>query len=211
MTLIELQQVRKTTGRQELLHDVSLVVNQGEIATLEGINGSGKTLILRAILGLITVQGTVKVAEQLVTPAAAYPIKAGILIENPSLITDFTASKNLELLTKLDPEIDPQQITELLAYFDLNRFPKQKVRKFSLGMKQKLGIAQALLGQNPLIVLDEPTNALDQESITKLVQIIQDYHQQGTTFVIASHDRDFIEQVATQRFRVQTGTVVYEK
>ena len=158
----------------------------------------------------MTVTGDVSVAGKSVNVQEAYPIKAGILIENPSLIDDFSAYKNLELLARLDTTLQPKQIHNLLDYFELTRFPEQKVRKFSLGMKQKLGIAEAFLGGYPLIILDEPTNALDHNSIIKLIQLIQAYNANGTTFIIASHDHDFVEQVATHKLFVKEGTISHE-
>ena len=211
MSFIELNEVGKIVKRRPLLHDVSADIPEGSITVLEGINGSGKTLILKTILGLINTSGKVIVNGKKMKVQEPYPIKAGILIENPSLIEEFTAHKNLELLAKLDPDIQEKQINDLLAYFDLTRFPKQKVKKFSLGMKQKLGIAQAFLGAYPLIVLDEPTNALDHESIVKLIRLIDDYNRKGSTFVIASHDHEFVNKVATQKLYVQEGTINHEK
>ncbi|RMC45247.1 ATP-binding cassette domain-containing protein [Lactobacillus sp. ESL0230] len=211
MSFIELKQVGKVVKKRALLHDINACIEQNSITTLEGINGSGKTLILKAILGLIKVTGSITVNGKLVKPEEPYPVKAGILIENPSLIEEFTAYQNLLLLAKLDSNIQIEEINYLLDYFDLSRFPKQKVKKFSLGMKQKLGIAQALLGRYPLIVLDEPTNALDQESIAKLVKLIHKYQHDGLTFLIATHDSNFVEQVATKELSVQEGTVNYEK
>ena len=211
MSFIELKQVGKIVKRRPLLHDVSADIPEGSITVLEGINGSGKTLILKAILGLINTSGEVIVNGKKMKVQEPYPIKAGILIENPSLIEEFTAYKNLDLLAKLDPDIQEKQINDLLEYFDLTRFPKQKVKKFSLGMKQKLGIAQAFLGAYPLIVLDEPTNALDHESIGKLIRLIDGYNRKGSTFVIASHDHEFVNKVATQKLYVQEGTINHEK
>ncbi|WP_419513646.1 ATP-binding cassette domain-containing protein [Lactobacillus kimbladii] len=211
MSFIELNEVGKIVKRRPLLHDVSADIPEGSITVLEGINGSGKTLILKAILGLIKTSGEVIVNGKKMKVQEPYPIKAGILIENPSLIEEFTAYKNLELLAKLDPDIQEKQINDLLAYFDLTRFPKQKVKKFSLGMKQKLGIAQAFLGAYPLIILDEPTNALDHESIGKLIRLIDGYNRKGSTFVIASHDHEFVNKVATQKLYVQEGTINHEK
>lgn len=210
MNLIELQNVSKEIKHQQLLHEINAGFANNSISTLQGINGSGKTLILKAILGLITVNGTVTVNGKLVKVTDPYPLKAGILIENPSLIEDFTAYRNLELLAKLDPRINLQEIDKLLTDFDLAQVPKQKVKKFSLGMKQKLGIAQAFLGSYPLIVLDEPTNALDQDSIQKLIALIHDYNQKGVTFIIASHDQNFVDEVATQKFLVKEGTILNE-
>ena len=211
MSFIELNEVGKVVKRRPLLHDVSADIPEGSITVLEGINGSGKTLILKAILGLINTSGEVIVNGKKMKVQEPYPIKAGILIENPSLIEEFTAYKNLDLLAKLDSDIQEKQINDLLAYFDLTRFPKQKVKKFSLGMKQKLGIAQAFLGGYPLIVLDEPTNALDHESIGKLIRLIDGYNRKGSTFVIASHDHEFVNKVATQKLYVQEGTINHEK
>lgn len=204
---IELKNVNKVISGRQLLSQVNCEIEAGQIAVFEGINGSGKTLILKTILGLMKVDGEVLVAGKQVKPQDAYPVKAGILIENPSLITDFTATQNMELLAKLDEHISATEIAELLKYFDLSRFPNEKVKKFSLGMKQKLGITEAFLGSYPLIVLDEPTNALDSDSIDKLVDLIKLRQSKGCTFVIASHDRDFVEQVATKRFKVEEGVV----
>lgn len=205
MSLVKLVNVSKSVKNQALLVNVSLTVNAGDIVTLEGINGSGKTLILKAILGLIRTTGDVLINDQKLTVGGKFPIRAGILIENPSVIDNFTAKKNLELLARLLPEVTDQQIVNLLTQFELPINDNKKVRKFSLGMRQKLGIAQAVLGQSPLIILDEPTNALDAESIDKLVTYLHQLQQRGCTFVIASHDRDFVEQVASRRFQVKAG------
>lgn len=205
---IELNDISKIFKGRPLLNAVSLQVPEGSIVAIEGINGSGKTLILEAMLGLIKVSGTIKVKGKLVKIQDPYPISAGIMIENPSLIEDFNAHQNLELLRRLQPDrISSEQISQLLNYFEINQFPKQKVKHFSLGMKQKLGIAQAMLGNPPLIVLDEPTNALDAESIHKLEQIILDYNKNGSTFVIASHDHDFLQRIATKHFMVKNGGI----
>ncbi|WEV50618.1 ATP-binding cassette domain-containing protein [Lactobacillus sp. ESL0731] len=211
MSYIKLEQVGKEVKSRLLLHDVNAEIEQNSITVLEGINGSGKTLVLKAILGLIRTTGQIFVNDQQVKVEEPYPVKAGILIENPSLIENFTAYQNMDLLAKLDKNIQDEQIIELLSYFDLDKFPKQKVKKFSLGMKQKLGIAQALLGKYPLIVLDEPTNALDEKSVAKLIDIIKKYNSTGSTFIIASHDRDFIEQVATKQLIIKEGTIINEK
>lgn len=205
MSLIKLVNVSKSVKNQALLTNISLTVNAGDIVTLEGINGSGKTLILKAILGLIRTTGDVLINDQKLTVGGKFPIRAGILIENPSVIDNFTAKKNLELLARLLPEVTDQQIDDLLAQFELPINDNKKVRKFSLGMRQKLGIAQAVLGQSPLIILDEPTNALDAESIDKLITYLHQLQQRGCTFIIASHDHDFVNQVASRRFQVKAG------
>ncbi|MFD1472841.1 ATP-binding cassette domain-containing protein [Companilactobacillus mishanensis] len=211
MNFIELDSVTKTTKKRNLLNQVSFKIQKGEIVTLEGINGSGKTLILKAILGLIHTSGQISVANSQVRVENKYPIEAGILIENPSLIEGFNAFQNLELLAKLQPRIERYEIYDLLRIFHLDKAGNEKVRKFSLGMKQKLGIAQALLGQNELIVLDEPTNALDKGSIADLITIIKEINESGSTFIIATHDSKFIDEISTRRLYVKDGEVYDEE
>jgi len=207
MVLIELENVSKTISGKTLLNEVSFSVEKGTITTLEGINGSGKTLILRAVLGLMKVSGKVIVAQTNVLVSGRYPVRAGVLIESPSLLTEFSALKNLQLIADLLGDVDDEAIKELLVQFDLPTDKKTKVKKFSLGMKQKLGIAQAMLGGCDLIVLDEPTNALDEESIAKLIVTIERLRANGSTFLITSHDRDFIEAITTRRIGVRDGAV----
>ena len=205
MSFIELKNVEKTKRGRKLLSNINLQIDKGEIATIQGINGSGKTLLLKAILGILKTTGEVKVANQIVTPKDKFPIKAGILIENPSVINEFSAYKNLDLLAKLDSNILEKDILELLEYFDL---PNDKVKNFSLGMKQKFGISQAFLGKYPLIILDEPTNALDDDSIQKLVNLIKQYNEKySTTFVIVSHDKDFVKEISTKQFIIEEGRI----
>ncbi|MEN2667559.1 ABC transporter ATP-binding protein [Listeria aquatica] len=208
MSYITLNHVSKTLKGTPLLQDISVSINKGDIVALEGINGSGKTLIIRAILGLIKTSGEIKVDSQMVRVGEKYPVKAGILIENPSLIEEFTAFTNLELLAELQEDVTEEDIISLLKEFNLPFQGKQKVKKFSLGMKQKLGIAQALIGNSELIILDEPTNALDQTSIQNLIHYIKKLNQElNITFIIASHDLPFIESLATKHFIVKEGTV----
>jgi len=207
MALIELENVSKTISGKKLLNEVSFSVEKGTLKTLEGITGSGKTLILRAVLGLMKVSGKVIVAQTNVLVSGRYPVRAGVLIESPSLLTEFSALKNLQLIADLLGDVDDEAIKELLVQFDLPTDKKTKVKKFSLGMKQKLGIAQAMLGGCDLIVLDEPTNALDEESIAKLIVTIERLRENGSTFLITSHDRDFIEAITTRRIGVRDGAV----
>ncbi|MGJ8731082.1 ATP-binding cassette domain-containing protein [Listeria aquatica] len=208
MSYITLNHVSKTLKGTPLLQDISVSINKGDIVALEGINGSGKTLIIRAILGLIKTSGEIKIDSQMVRVGEKYPVKAGILIENPSLIEEFTAFTNLELLAELQEVVTEEDIISLLKEFNLPFQGKQKVKKFSLGMKQKLGIAQALIGNSELIILDEPTNALDQTSIQNLIHYIKKLNQElNITFIIASHDLPFIESLATKHFIVKEGTV----
>ncbi|WP_125766331.1 ATP-binding cassette domain-containing protein [Lapidilactobacillus wuchangensis] len=205
MNLIDANHLSKTVKQGKILDGITMSVKQGSITTLTGENGAGKTVLLKAILGLVHCTGELSVNNQIVTPQQPYPLRTGLLIENPSLIEEFSALRNLQLLAMLIPEVDQAEILNLLQIFKLNKAANLPVRKFSLGMKEKLGIAQALLGQPPLVILDEPTNALDDESKNELINIIRDYQSRGTTFLIASHDHEFVESVATQGYHLSGG------
>lgn len=208
MAFIRLKNVSKKVKNRLLLNNVSLSIPKGSIATLEGINGSGKTVLLKAILGLIKTSGEIYVTEKKVLPNEKYPIKAGILIENPAVVETMSAYKNLELLKVLQDEVSHEDIDNVLKEMNLEHTQDEKVKNFSLGMKQKLGIGQAMLGNHPLIILDEPTNALDRESLVKLISYIKRVNEKGTTFIIASHDHEFINEVTTKRFLMREGAIV---
>ncbi|WP_225419830.1 ATP-binding cassette domain-containing protein [Levilactobacillus cerevisiae] len=207
MELIRLTNVRKQFGRQQVLRDVSFQIEVGTIAALMGINGSGKTLILKSMLGLMKTQGEITIKGVPLKVGRAYPVSAGIMIESPSVLPEFSAVTNLELIADLLPDVTNQAILDLLREFDLPTTRSAKVRNFSLGMKQKLGIAQAVLGGSELIVLDEPTNALDAASIEKLITYLRQLRTDGSTLVIASHDEAFVTAIADQRIRVEAGTI----
>lgn len=208
MAFIRLKNVSKKVKNRLLLNNVSLSIPKGSIATLEGINGSGKTVLLKAILGLLKTSGEIYVTEKKVLPNERYPIKAGILIENPAVVETMSAYKNLELLKVLQDEVSNEDIYDILKEMNLEHTQDEKVKNFSLGMKQKLGIGQAMLGNHPLIILDEPTNALDRESLVKLISYIKRVNEKGTTFIIASHDHEFINEVTTKRFLMREGAIV---
>ncbi|WP_204121614.1 MULTISPECIES: ATP-binding cassette domain-containing protein [Levilactobacillus] len=207
MALIQMKNVSKHFDHQPVLRDVSLEIEAGAITALTGINGSGKTLILKAMLGLMKAQGTIRVKQTPIKVGQVYPITAGIMIETPSVLPEFSALTNLQLIADLIPGVTEGELLDLLTEFDLPTSHSAKVRHFSLGMKQKLGIAQAVLGKSELIVLDEPTNALDAASIKKLIAYIKQLQAGGSTLVIASHDQAFVAAVADQQLRVEAGTI----
>ncbi|MFD1430058.1 ATP-binding cassette domain-containing protein [Lacticaseibacillus mingshuiensis] len=202
---------RKLRHGGMLLDDITLTVEPGEILTIEGENGAGKTVLLKALLGLTDSTGTLTISGHPFRLGQAYPLKAGILIENPSLINDFTAFQNLKLLATLIPGVTDEEINTVLRELSLDPRSKTRAKDFSLGMREKLGIAQALMGHQPLIVLDEPTNALDEDSKTTLAALVRTYRNLGSTFVIASHDREFIEAVTTRRVKMKEGHLIEQQ
>lgn len=206
---IELKNVTKHIKKFPVLDNVTLSLTNGKIYGFQGINGSGKTMLLRAILGLIKVDGEVSVAGKAVETHQPYPQKAGILIENPSLINEFSGLKNLELLAKVHKDtITKQDMETLLALVGLKPNDRRPVRKYSLGMRQKLGLAQAFLGDNDLLVLDEPTNALDEESIQHIWQILREYRAKGKTILLTCHDSSLLLEICDKVFKMREGQLL---
>ncbi|MBO3079527.1 ATP-binding cassette domain-containing protein [Mammaliicoccus sciuri] len=205
--MIKLVNVSKEHQRNLLLNNINLEIERGKVYGFKGRNGSGKTMLLRAILGLIKVEGQVIINNKPLKFGEQYPLKVGVFIEKPSIITEFTALKNLKLIAALKDITDINIMTKYLVELGLDYKDKRKVRKYSLGMKQKVGIAQTLMGEPELIVLDEPTNALDRKSIEKLVQILERLKQQGCTILIASHQFEDIESIVDEVVHIEAGAL----
>ncbi len=205
--MIKLIDVSKEHQRNQLLKNINLEIERGKVYGFKGPNGSGKTMLLRAILGLIKVDGQVMINNEPLKFGSKYPLKVGVFIEKPSIITEFTALKNLKLVAALKGITDINEMTKYLVELGLDYKDKRKVRKYSLGMKQKVGLAQTLMGDPELIVLDEPTNALDRKSIEKLVQILEKLKQQGCTILIASHQFEDIESVVDEVVHIEAGAL----
>lgn len=205
--MIKLVNVSKEHQRNLLLNNINLEIERGKVYGFKGRNGSGKTMLLRAILGLIKVEGQVIINNKPLKFGEQYPLKVGVFIEKPSIITEFTALKNLKLIAALKGITDINVMTKYLVELGLDYKDKRKVRKYSLGMKQKVGIAQTLMGEPELIVLDEPTNALDRKSIEKLVQILERLKQQGCTILIASHQFEDIESIVDEVVHIEAGAL----
>ncbi|MBU2659852.1 ATP-binding cassette domain-containing protein [Bacillus cabrialesii] len=202
---IELKDVSKKIKNDYVLKDINLSLEKGKIYGFEGINGSGKTMLFRAILGLIKVEGSISINNEVISFDKKYPIPTGILIENPSVIDEFSATKNLRLIAALQENVGIEEIKKTLELVGLNPNDNKKIKKYSLGMKQKLGLAQAFLGKKELIVLDEPTIALDHKSVDHLKTILLEFKNQGKTILIACHDYEFLMSLSDETFEMKQG------
>lgn len=207
MGYIALNHVSKKIGKNEVLHDICLDLEKNKIYGIQGINGSGKTMLLRAICGLIRTTGEISVDGE--NPIRkGEPLDIGVMIELPGFLKEFTGKENLQLLALLQKKITEEHIDKALIDVGLNPEDGRKYGKYSLGMKQRLGIAQAILGRPNLILLDEPTNAVDAGGIEQITQLIRTLKQEGSTLLIASHDRHFLDEVADQVIQMEGGRIV---
>ena len=206
MDYIRLKDVYKTMKGTQVLKGVNLTVEQGDIVGVRGINGSGKTMVLRAIAGLIRVDGSVEIGGKKMEPGEC-PKDIGVLVEMPGFLPEFTGKKNLQLLGMLQEGVTEEDIEEAMNAVGLDPKDRRHYKKYSLGMKERLGIAQAILKKPKLILLDEPTNGIDSDGIQMLEELLWRLKEEGSTIVVTSHDRDFLDAVTSQCYEMKEGSL----
>lgn len=206
MDYIRLKDVYKTMKGTQVLKGVNLTVEQGDIVGIRGINGSGKTMVLRAIAGLIRVDGSVEIGGKKMEPGEC-PKDIGVLVEMPGFLPEFTGKKNLQLLGMLQEGVTEEDIEEAMNAVGLDPKDRRHYKKYSLGMKERLGIAQAILKKTKLILLDEPTNGIDSDGIQILEELLWRLKEAGSTIVVTSHDRDFLDAVTSQCYEMKEGSL----
>lgn len=206
MDYIRLKDVYKTMKGTQVLKGVNLTVEQGNIVGIRGINGSGKTMVLRAIAGLIRVDGSVEIGGKKMEPGEC-PKDIGVLVEMPGFLPEFTGKKNLQLLGMLQEGVTEEDIDEAMNAVGLDPKDRRHYKKYSLGMKERLGIAQAILKKPKLILLDEPTNGIDSDGIQMLEELLRHLKEVGSTIVVTSHDRDFLDAVTSQCYEMKEGSL----
>lgn len=206
MDYIRLKDVYKTMKGTQVLKGVNLTVEQGDIVGIRGINGSGKTMVLRAIAGLIRVDGSVEIGGKKMEPGEC-PKDIGVLVEMPGFLPEFTGKKNLQLLGMLQEGVTEEDIEEAMNAVGLDPKDRRHYKKYSLGMKERLGIAQAILKKPKLILLDDPTNGIDSDGIQMLEELLRCLKEAGSTIVVTSHDRDFLDAVTSQCYEMKEGSL----
>ena len=198
----------KTIRQTVILKNVDLVLEGGRVYGLQGPNGGGKTMLMRLISGLIRpTEGQVLIDGKQLGKDMDFPSSMGLLIENPAFLPSYTGFENLRLLAQLRERVDEAQIRQTLADVGLDPNDKRKYRKYSLGMKQRLGIASAIMEQPKLILLDEPTNALDENGVAQIMELIRRERDRGALIIIACHDAEILESISDEIFTVAGGHV----
>lgn len=200
---IEIEHVSKKIKDALVLDDVCMTLESGNIYGFQGVNGSGKTMLMRAVSGLMyPTSGSIRIDGK-VLGKIWLSGKIGMLIENPAFIDSYTGYDNLKMLASINKgEVD---ISGALETVGLNPQDKRKYRKYSLGMKQRLGIACAIMEEPKLLLLDEPFNALDKEGQEKLSEIIRDMRDKGSLILLSSHDKDELENLSDVIYLVDSG------
>lgn len=211
MSYIEMNQVTKVIKKKKILDHVSLQLEEGKIYGLVGANGSGKTMILRALCGFIQLnEGKITIHGKEVKFNQELPVEIGLILETPGFVKNQTAMQNLNFLLSLKNHTS-EWIEPLMKYFDLWEVKDQKIKDYSLGMRQKLGIIQAVMEDQELLLLDEPTNGLDKQTIEKFIVLMKELRKQGKTIIIASHHEYEIKELADEIIEISEGKVMNEK
>lgn len=205
---ISMLNVSKTIKQVPILENVSLNLESGTVYGLWGTNGSGKTMLLRLLAGLIRpTAGSISLDNQRLGKNMDFPPSMGLLIENPAFLPGLTGLENLKLLAEINARIKPRTIAQTLSSVGLDPRDPRRVKKYSLGMKQRLGLAAAFMESPDLILLDEPTNALDVDGCAMIAAQILQQRESGALVVVASHDRAFLQSVSDSIFCVENGHV----
>jgi ABC-2 type transport system ATP-binding protein len=206
MIAVEMEHVTKKLRNKTILDDISVILEEGKIYGFVGRNGSGKTMLFRAISGLLVPNsGTVKVFNATVGKDVSFPPEMGIIIENIGFWPNMTGFENLKALALIQKKIDDKEILSVLTRVGLELQAHNKYKSYSLGMKQKLAIAQAIMEKPRLIILDEPMNSLDEESVAAVRHLLKEENARGATILIASHNRDDINSISDEVFLIDAG------
>lgn len=208
MSYVEVCKVSKRIGPEEVLSNVNFEVDLGSIVGLEGENGSGKTMAMRTVCGLVRPDtGTISVGGKQLWRQIDFPQSLGFLIEEPALLNSYSGLKNLELLASIRNTVTKEELKQTMNRVGLLPDNKKPCKTYSLGMKQRLGIALAIMEHPELLVLDEPTNALDEEGRAMLVNVLQEEKKRGAAILISSHDQNFLSSVCDMSYHMSFGKI----
>ncbi|WP_289762389.1 ATP-binding cassette domain-containing protein [Lactobacillus intestinalis] len=200
--MLKIEHLNKKFGKKEVLKDVSLTLSPGERIHIIGKNGSGKSTIFKIITGILKQNGgTVEIGTDDVI---------GALIENPSFLEYESGLENLKFLAELNHNYDEKLVKDLMEEFSLDSEDSQSVSRYSIGMRQKLGIIQAIMENQNIVLLDEPTRGIDKEGIETFVKILGQLKEQKRAVIIASHD-DIPNLVYDRELKLKDGVLVEEK
>ena len=207
--VIKLTNVSKVIKKAKVLDNVNLELTSGKVYGLKGKNGSGKTMLMRVICGLISAtEGTVEIDGKILGKDMTFPDSVGVLIENPAFIGNYTGFKNLKVLASIQNRVDDEHIREVIHQVGLDPDDKRTYRKYSLGMKQKLGIAAAYMENPDLIILDEPINALDEAGAKQVHEILEEQKKRGALIIIACHDKEELEMLSDEIIEISEGRII---
>ena len=207
-TVVRLEDYCKSFKSAEVLKNINLTLESGKVIGLKGKNGSGKTMLMRAISGLILpTSGKVYINDKELGRQISFPPSIGILIENPSFISNYTGFKNLKILASIQNRISDDEIRDAIRKVGLDPDDKRTFKKYSLGMKQRLGIAAAIMESPDIVILDEPINALDEAGAGLIKGLLDELKANGSLIIIACHDTEELNYLSDEIYEIYDGEI----
>ena len=205
---VRLDQASRKFGEEWALKEVSVQLERGKIYGIVGNNGSGKTVFMKCICGLLpATSGRIWVGGKEIGKEIDFPESLGVIIETPGFLSGLTGRKNLEILADLRKKIDRTGIEEAMRKVGLDPDMKKQVSKYSLGMRQRLGIAQAIMENPEFLVLDEPFNGLDHRGVEEIRRLLKDLKKEGKTMILASHNAEDIKVLCDEVYEMDAGNL----
>lgn len=206
---LKVENISKTIRGKTILKGISLSLHGGNVYGFVGKNGSGKTMLFRAVSGLMKVdEGKIIWEGKVLHKDLAVLPSLGIVLENAGLFPNMTGFENLKYLAALTGKIGNKEIENAILRVGLEPKDKRTYKKYSMGMKQRLAIAQAIMERPDVIMLDEPTNALDEEGVLRIRTIIQEEKARGAIILIASHNSEDIQILADEKYYIENGSII---
>ena len=204
--MIEITNLCKSFKDTKVLNDITIKIKKGNIIGIIGRNGSGKTVLFKCICGLISpTKGTVKINNKILGKDIDIPNNIGAIIETPGFLPNYNGFKNLKFLAMIKNQISNEHIKDTIKLVGLNPDSKKHVGKYSLGMRQRLGIAQAIMENPDILILDEPMNGLDNEGVKDMRKLFLSLKEQGKTILLASHNKEDIEVLCDEVYMMDKG------
>ncbi len=206
--VIRIENVNKAFGETKVLSNVSISLESGKIHGLIGRNGSGKTMLMKCICGFVPVtSGKIFINEKEMKKCFDTPDNIGVIIETPGFLPKYSAYKNLKFLADIKGRISKQQIFEAIKLVGLDPQNNKHVGKFSLGMRQRLALAQAIMENPDVLILDEPMNGLDKDGVADMRKYLLELKERGKTILIASHSSEDIETLCDTVYEMDKGVL----
>lgn len=209
MEMICVNNGTKSFKNQEVLNNINIVFESGKIYGIVGYNGSGKSVLLKCICGFLTLDsGEIEINGKKLKKDIDMIQDAGVIIEEPAFLKEYSGKRNLELLYSIRNKLNPEVISKAMRLVGLDENSKKKVKNYSLGMKQRLAIAQAIMENPKILLLDEPMNGLDKNGVQEIRELLLDLKKQDKTIVLVSHNQEDIRVLCDELYEIENGMLV---
>ena len=209
MMNIKISHVSKIIKNNPVIKDISMELQSGAVYGFKGINGSGKTMLMRLISGLIRPsQGEISMNGKILGKDISFPNSIGVFLENPAFLDAYSGFNNLKLLASIKSVASDDDIRNTLLRVGLDPDSNKKYKKYSLGMKQRLGIAAAIMEKPEIVILDEPTNSLDEDGVDLVKHIVRNEKERGALVIVSFHDEEILKGMSDEVFLLEQGRLI---